>query len=86
MSFRYKPADPEELLKAFQLFDPDNRGYILRNDLEKAITEMGEPFNAQEVEEMMSIACDAKTNKINYEYYINLLIVSILTQQFICCI
>lgn len=75
--FRFKPADPEDLLKAFQLMDPENHGYIMRCDLEKAMMELGEPFTKQEIDEMMAIACDAETNRINYEHYINLLIVCV---------
>ncbi|KAL7298411.1 hypothetical protein TKK_0008607 [Trichogramma kaykai] len=74
---KYRPADPEDLLKAFQVLDPDSRGYIFKADLEKTITEMGEPFTAQEVSEMMSVACDSQTNKIYYEDYISLLIPNI---------
>lgn len=75
--FRYKPAEPEDLLKAFQLLDPENRGYIMRDDLEKAMIEIGEPFSQQEVDDMMLIACDQETKRINYEHYINLLLVRI---------
>lgn len=75
MLFRFKPAEPEELLKAFQLLDPENHGYITRDDLEKSLIEIGEPFTKEEVADMMAVACDADTGKINYEHYINLLIV-----------
>lgn len=75
LQFRFKPAEPEELLKAFQLLDPENRGYIMRDDLEKSLMEIGEPFTKEEVADMMAVACDAETGKINYEHYINLLIV-----------
>ncbi|KAJ8681515.1 hypothetical protein QAD02_017307 [Eretmocerus hayati] len=71
---KYKPADPEELLKAFQVLDPEGRGYIMRDVMEKAVMELGEPFTSQEVNEMMSIACDPQTNRINYEHYMNSLI------------
>ncbi|XP_011703460.1 PREDICTED: EF-hand calcium-binding domain-containing protein 2-like isoform X1 [Wasmannia auropunctata] len=71
---KFKPAEPEELLKAFQLFDPENRGYIMKEDLEKSTMEIGEPFTKEEVADMMAVACDAETGKINYEDYINLLI------------
>ncbi|KAL6434832.1 hypothetical protein ACFW04_005190 [Cataglyphis niger] len=74
---KFKPAEPEELLKAFQLLDPENRGYIMKDDLEKSIMEIGEPFTKEEVADMMAAACDAETGKINYEHYINLLIVKI---------
>ncbi|XP_012149883.1 dynein regulatory complex protein 8 isoform X2 [Megachile rotundata] len=74
---KYKPAEPEDLLKAFQLLDPENRGYVMRDVLEKAMMEIGEPFSKEEIDNMMAIACDPKTNKINYEHYINLLLVCI---------
>ncbi|XP_028044821.1 dynein regulatory complex protein 8-like isoform X2 [Monomorium pharaonis] len=74
---KFKPAEPEELLKSFQLLDPENRGYIMKEDLEKSIMEIGEPFTKEEVADMMAVACDAETGKINYEHYINLLIVKI---------
>ncbi|XP_057319137.1 dynein regulatory complex protein 8-like isoform X1 [Microplitis mediator] len=72
---KFKPADPEDLLQAFQLLDPDNHGYIMRSDMEKALMEIGEPFTKEEIDEMMSVACDPTTNKINYEHYINSLII-----------
>ncbi|KAL2714234.1 dynein regulatory complex protein 8-like isoform X1 [Vespula squamosa] len=74
---KFKPAEPEELLKAFQLLDPDNRGYIMKDDLEKTLMEIGEPFTKDEVAEMMAVACDPVTKKVHYEYYINLLIAKI---------
>lgn len=81
--FRFKPAEPEDLLKAFQLLDPENRGYIMRSDLEKAIMEIGEPFTKEEVADMMAVACDPQTGKINYEHYINLLIVCIQKKAYL---
>ncbi|XP_076677018.1 dynein regulatory complex protein 8 isoform X2 [Andrena cerasifolii] len=72
---KFKPADPEDLLKAFQLLDPENQGFIMRDDLEKAMMELGEPFSKEEIADMMAIACDPETKRINYEHYINLLIV-----------
>ncbi|XP_076650728.1 dynein regulatory complex protein 8 isoform X2 [Halictus rubicundus] len=78
---KFKPAEPEDLLKAFQLLDPENRGYIMHDVLEKAIMEIGEPFSQEEVADMMVIACDPETKKINYEHYINLLIVKIPTEK-----
>ncbi|XP_031836337.1 dynein regulatory complex protein 8 isoform X2 [Nomia melanderi] len=78
---KFKPAEPEDLLKAFQLLDPENRGYIMRDVLEKAIMEIGEPFSEQEVADMMVIACDPETKRINYEHYINLLIVKISNER-----
>lgn len=74
---RFKPAEPEDLLKAFQLLDPEKRGYIMCEDLEKVMMEIGEPFTKEEVNNMMAMACDPQTRRINYEHYINLLLVCI---------
>ncbi|XP_051173969.1 dynein regulatory complex protein 8-like isoform X2 [Leptopilina boulardi] len=71
---KFRPADPEDLLKAFKLLDVEDRGHIMRKDLEKALMEVGEPFSKEEINEMMAIACDPETGRINYEHYINLLI------------
>ncbi|KAF7394036.1 hypothetical protein HZH68_010855 [Vespula germanica] len=61
---KFKPAEPEDLLKAFQLLDPENRGYIMKDDLEKTLMEIGEPFTKDEVAEMMAVACDPITKKV----------------------
>lgn len=50
----------------------------MRDDLEKAMMEIGEPFSKDEIADMMAIACDPETKRINYEHYINLLIVCIM--------
>ncbi|KAG9434914.1 dynein regulatory complex protein 8 isoform X1 [Apis mellifera carnica] len=75
--YKYKPAEAEDLLKAFQLLDPEHRGYIMREDFEKVMMEIGEPFSTEEINNMMAIACDPETKQINYEHYINLLLVKI---------
>lgn len=49
----------------------------MREDLEKVMMEIGEPFSIEEINNMMAIACDPKTKQINYEHYINLLLVCI---------
>lgn len=41
---KMKPAAPEKLLKAFQILDPENRGYITRDSMTKILMEEGEPF------------------------------------------
>lgn len=41
---KMKPAAPEKLLKAFQILDPENKGYIARDFMTKIMMEEGEPF------------------------------------------
>ncbi|XP_049771624.1 dynein regulatory complex protein 8 [Schistocerca cancellata] len=72
---RLQPASPEELLKAFLTLDPENKGYLTKDYLSKAMMEEGEPFTQEELDEMMAIAIDGETGNIPYEYYINQLMV-----------
>lgn len=73
-----EPAHPEVLLNAFKLMDPENRGYVERDVLTKLMMEDGEPFDQEEIDEMMAIAVDPSTGHIPYEYYLNQLIVCII--------
>lgn len=70
-----EPAAPETLLEAFQLMDPENRGYVERDVLTKLMMEDGEPFDQEEIDEMMATAVDPTTGHIPYEFYLNQLIV-----------
>ncbi|KAK7792566.1 hypothetical protein R5R35_008662 [Gryllus longicercus] len=72
---KLQPAEPEELLKAFQMLDPEKRGYITKEEMTKYMLEEGEPFTQEEVDEMMGVAVDSETGNIPYEYYINQLMI-----------
>lgn len=37
-------AEPEKLLEAFQVLDPDGKGYITKDNISKLMMEEGEPF------------------------------------------
>lgn len=79
-----EPAAPELLLKAFKLMDPENRGYVERDVLTKLMMEDGEPFDQEEIDEMMAIAVDPSTGHIPYECYLNQLIVSNSSARTFC--
>ncbi|XP_068084848.1 dynein regulatory complex protein 8 [Anabrus simplex] len=72
---RLQPASPEKLLEAFLTLDPENKGYLSKDDISKAMMEEGEPFTQEELDEMLAIAVDGETGRIPYEYYINQLMV-----------
>ncbi|RZF38492.1 hypothetical protein LSTR_LSTR006087 [Laodelphax striatellus] len=75
--YKLQPASPEELLKAFQTLDKENKGYLDREFLTKAMMEEGEPFTQEEIDEMMAVAVDPVNGTIPYEFYINQIMINI---------
>lgn len=76
---RYQPASASELLSAFRALDPERTGTISRDCMESALRHDGEPFEDEELEEMMSAAAvETATGSIviPYELYINKILVS----------
>ena len=43
-------------MRAFEVLDDEKQGFISEADLTKILTEEGEPFNPEELEELMSNA------------------------------
>lgn len=82
LCFRFHPASAEELLKAFQVLDKDHSGYLTRDYISKILTEKGEPFSQEELNEMLAVASDTQTGLIMYELYIN----QIMVRNFIALI
>lgn len=72
---RYQPASPEKLLEAFQTLDTERQGFLTKDFISTLITQDGEPFTQDELDEMLEIAIDPHTQTIPYEYYINQLMV-----------
>ncbi|XP_059001191.1 dynein regulatory complex protein 8 isoform X6 [Mustela nigripes] len=72
---RYRPIPEDTLLRAFEVLDPSKRGFLTREELIKYMTEEGEPFSQEEMEEMLSAAVDPESNSIHYKDYIAMMVV-----------
>ena len=59
----------ETILKAFEVLDRDNKGYIPSEYLKDLMTSMGERFNADEIMEMLNAATDPETGNVYYEEF-----------------
>ncbi|WAR19408.1 DRC8-like protein [Mya arenaria] len=70
MERRYKPTPEDQILKAFQVLDSENKGHLTQEELTKYMTEEGEPFNQEELEEMLSAAVDPDKGNIQYRDYV----------------
>ncbi|XP_025059033.1 dynein regulatory complex protein 8 isoform X2 [Alligator sinensis] len=75
MEKRYRPIPEDVLLHAFEVLDQNKNGYLTKQELIKCMTEEGEPFTQEEMEEMLSAAIDPETNKICYKDYISMMVV-----------
>ncbi|XP_063128225.1 dynein regulatory complex protein 8 isoform X19 [Rattus norvegicus] len=72
---RYRPIAEDVLLRAFEVLDPTKRGFLTKDELVKYMTEEGEPFSQEEMEEMLSAAIDPESNTINYRDYITMMVI-----------
>ncbi|XP_078314655.1 dynein regulatory complex protein 8-like [Crassostrea virginica] len=71
MERRYKPSPEDVLLKAFLVLDQDGKGYLTQDELAKYMTDDGEPFQQEELEEMLSAAVDPEKGTILYKEYVS---------------
>ncbi|XP_054432663.1 dynein regulatory complex protein 8 isoform X1 [Pteronotus mesoamericanus] len=72
---RYRPIPEDTLLRAFEVLDPAKRGFLSKEELIKYMTEEGEPFSQEEMEEMLSAAIDPESNSIHYKDYITMMVI-----------
>ncbi|XP_037989411.1 dynein regulatory complex protein 8 [Motacilla alba alba] len=72
---RFRPIPEDVILHAFEALDENKCGYITKEDLVKHLTEEGEPFTQEEMEDMLSVALDPETNTLHYRDYRTKLIV-----------
>ncbi|XP_051042359.1 dynein regulatory complex protein 8 isoform X2 [Phodopus roborovskii] len=72
---KYRPIAEDVLLRAFEVLDPAKRGFLTKEELVKYMTEEGEPFSQEEMEEMLSAAIDPESNAINYRDYITMMVI-----------
>ncbi|XP_048213082.1 dynein regulatory complex protein 8 [Perognathus longimembris pacificus] len=72
---RYRPVPEDILLRAFEALDSAKRGFLTKEELIKYMTEEGEPFSQEEMEEMLSAAIDPESNSMNYKDYITMMVI-----------
>jgi Ca2+-binding EF-hand superfamily protein len=71
---RFRPSTEETLLKAFEVLDQERKDHLTREELAKFLTEEGEPFSSEEIEELMAAALDSQKGTVNYREYVQQLV------------
>ncbi|KAM5165382.1 dynein regulatory complex protein 8 [Mantella aurantiaca] len=72
---RYRPIAEDVLQRAFEVLDDKKKGFLTKEELIKYMTEEGEPFTQEEMEEMISAAVDPDKNIVPYKDYVSMMIV-----------
>ncbi|XP_035016490.1 dynein regulatory complex protein 8 [Hippoglossus stenolepis] len=63
---KFPPIPEDLLLQAFKVLDKDNKGYLEPEEMTKYMTQEGEPFTQEEMEEMLTALADTEKNHIYY--------------------
>ncbi|XP_040203447.1 dynein regulatory complex protein 8 [Rana temporaria] len=72
---RYRPIAEDVLQRAFEVLDEKKKGFLTKEELIKYMTEEGEPFTQEEMEEMISAAVDPDKNIVPYKDYVSMMVV-----------
>lgn len=64
---KYPPSTEQMLNYAFQILDKKKLGYFTPEQLQKILTQEGEPFTQEEMDEMLSASTNPETNTIVYK-------------------
>ncbi|KAG5857363.1 dynein regulatory complex protein 8 [Anguilla rostrata] len=75
MERKFRPIPEELLLQAFEVLDQEKKGYLEPEELKKFMTQEGEPFSHDEMEEMLSAAVDPDKNVVFYKDFVAMMTV-----------
>ncbi|KAA0710904.1 EF-hand calcium-binding domain-containing protein 2 [Triplophysa tibetana] len=70
---KFRPITEDLLLQAFEVLDQQKKGYLEPEELNRYLTQEGEPFTQEEVEEMLSAAVDPDKNVILYKDFVSMM-------------
>ncbi|XP_033487169.1 dynein regulatory complex protein 8 [Epinephelus lanceolatus] len=67
LEHKFPPIPEDILLQAFEVLDKGKKGYLEPEELTKYMTQEGDPFTQEEMEEMLTAFADKEKNLIYYE-------------------
>ncbi|XP_059376975.1 dynein regulatory complex protein 8-like [Carassius carassius] len=69
---KFRPITEDLLLQAFEVLDQQKKGHLEPEELSKYLTQEGEPFTQEEMDEMLSAAVDPDKNVILYKDFVSM--------------
>ncbi|XP_068587920.1 dynein regulatory complex protein 8 [Cebidichthys violaceus] len=67
LEHRFPPIPEDVLLQAFEVLDKDKKGCLEPEELTKYMTQEGELFTQEEVDEMLTALADNEENRVYYK-------------------
>mmetsp|Transcript_12864 Transcript_12864/g.19536 ORF Transcript_12864/g.19536 Transcript_12864/m.19536 type:complete len:156 (-) Transcript_12864:250-717(-) len=64
------PPDPNQIVEAFKIFDPDGKGQISASEMSTVMTSLGEKLTSEEVKAMLAEADPSNTGSIDYKAFV----------------
>ncbi|XP_061881904.1 dynein regulatory complex protein 8 [Entelurus aequoreus] len=74
LEHKFPPISEDVLLEAFEVLDTEKKGFLDPDDLSQYMTEEGEAFTQEEMDEMLTALTDHETNLIYSKDLLNHLI------------
>ncbi|KAL3058583.1 dynein regulatory complex protein 8 [Trematomus bernacchii] len=71
LEHKFPPIPEDLLLQAFEVLDKEKRGYLEPEELTKYMTQEGELFTQEEMDEMLTALADHEKNVVYYKDLIN---------------
>ncbi|KAI9522895.1 hypothetical protein NQZ68_032457 [Dissostichus eleginoides] len=71
LEHKFPPIPEDLLLQAFEVLDKEKRGYLEPEELTKYMTQEGEIFTQEEMDEMLTALADHEKNVVYYKDLIN---------------
>ncbi|NP_001314837.1 dynein regulatory complex protein 8 [Danio rerio] len=70
---KFRPITEDLLIQAFEVLDQQKKGHLEPAELAKYLTQEGEPFTQEEMDEMLSAAVDPDKNVIFYKDFVSMM-------------
>ncbi|XP_022597277.1 EF-hand calcium-binding domain-containing protein 2 [Seriola lalandi dorsalis] len=67
LEHKFPPIPEDTLLQAFEVLDKEKKGYLEPEELTKYMTQEGESFTQEEMDEMLTALADREKNCIYYK-------------------
>ena len=70
---KYELCTSDQLLEAFKVLDSEGKGHLSVEDIKRYFIQFGEPFDQDEMEELLSASVTPNSRNIHYKTFVHIL-------------